>query len=299
MAVIEPGGKYWHLVDCGEGTQHQILRSPLSLQKLQSIAITHVHGDHCYGLPGLLASAGLGGRKDPLKIIAPKGIEAWVMETLKHTAMFLPYEIEFFAVESLKPMAVGSLTIDATALSHRVPSFAYGFVHQDISTKLDHIKLESEGIPRGPLWGALQKGDDIEFEGQTYRNKDWVQVNSIQKKVVVCGDNDAPDSLDGFIEGCDVLVHESTFTAEFATRAKEVGHSHAGLIASYAQSQSIQNLILTHFSARYAPEGKPSPSISDMRIEAENVFQGQLFLASDHTHYRLDAVGSLHQLSPC
>lgn len=297
IAVIQGDGKGWHLIDCGEGTQHQLLHAPLTLQKLRSIFITHVHGDHCYGLPGLLASAGMHGRSEPLKIIAPKGIETWINETIKQTELYLPFEVEFCAVEKLKSMEIGSLTVDATVLSHRVPSFAYRLIQREIVTQLDHDKLTAHGIPKGPIWGALQRGEDVELNGKLLCNKDWVQVTTKEKTMVICGDNDTPEMLDELMDGCDVLVHESTFTGEYASRAKEVGHSYAGLIASYAQSQSIPNLVLTHFSARYAPEGKPSPSVSDMRREAEMVYQGQLFLANDHAQYRLDSKNKLEDVT--
>lgn len=95
LALAADSGKAWYLVDCGEATQHQLLHTPLSLNGLRAIFITHVHGDHCYGLPGLLASAAMAGRKDPLPIVAPKGIEAWIRATLELTAVFLPFALEF------------------------------------------------------------------------------------------------------------------------------------------------------------------------------------------------------------
>ena len=101
IAIKKANAKSWHLIDCGEGTQHQILHTHLSLNTLSSISITHIHGDHCYGLPGLLASAAMAGRTDPLLIIAPQGIQRFIETTCQLTELQLPYKINFLAVETM------------------------------------------------------------------------------------------------------------------------------------------------------------------------------------------------------
>jgi ribonuclease Z len=126
LALMAGHGKAWYLVDCGEGTQHRVLRTPLSLHGLAGVFITHVHGDHCYGLPGLLASAGLQGRTDPLDIVAPEGIEAWLSTTFSLTHTHLPFALRFHATTALLDGAAWTtpgLSVSATALAHRVPSY--------------------------------------------------------------------------------------------------------------------------------------------------------------------------------
>src|SRR5690606_19134151 len=174
LGLLEDSGKGWYLIDCGEGTQHQVLRTPLSLSALRAIFITHVHGDHCFGLPGLLASAALQGRTAPLEIVAPHGIEAWLNGTLAMSETFLPYQLVFHAVESLDEWRTPQMRVRAIALSHRCASFAYRFEEARPDTTLNIPRLEREAIPRGPLWGQLARGFDVTLEGRLLRSEDYL-----------------------------------------------------------------------------------------------------------------------------
>lgn len=293
IGVVQTDGKSWCLVDCGEGTQHQLLKSRLSLRKLSSILITHIHGDHCYGLPGLLASAGMGGRIEPITIIAPKGIEQWIRATIENTALFLPYELTFIATETLPPTKLGNFTIAATELSHRVPSFAYSFSEHEIQTVLDSTKLKSLGIPKGPMWGSIKNGVGITYEGAFYPSDEFISHTEFTRKAIISGDNDTPERLSGFIENCNVLVHESTYTSDLALRAKEVGHSCASEVAKFAEAYKLPNIILTHFSPRYGDVDNTAPSVGTMRAEAKEIYNGNIFLAKDHEIYKIEKHGSV------
>ena len=176
----------WLLIDCGEGTQQQLLHTKLSLRQLLAICITHVHGDHCYGLPGLLASAAMSGRTEPLIIIAPKAIEKLIEAVSLTTDLYLPFAIEFMAIEDILSNENGNfnrenssniaihsngkmaidlgsqqLNIDITALSHRVPSHAFGITQTISQQLLNTEKLKANGIAAGKLWGELQQGRDV------------------------------------------------------------------------------------------------------------------------------------------
>ncbi|MBP2261873.1 ribonuclease Z [Pseudomonas sp. BP8] len=126
-AVIEASGKRWYLVDCGEGTQHQLLHTPLSMRDLRAVFITHVHGDHCYGLPGLLASAGMSGRTEPLELIMPVALHEWIRQSLAVSQTFLPFELRLLALETLECWSSDQLEVSTRELSHRVPSYAFVF----------------------------------------------------------------------------------------------------------------------------------------------------------------------------
>jgi len=294
LAVQEEVGRTWYLVDCGEATQHQILRTKLSLNRLAAIFITHVHGDHCYGLPGLLASAGMSGRVDPLTIVAPRGIEAWIKSTLQHTTLYLPFELQFIATESLSDFHIGNVCVDAIALSHRVASYAYSFTEVKVDSRLNQEKLTTDGVPRGPLWGEIKNGIDVEYEGRWLRSEDYLLFDNKPRKIVVGGDNDRPELLADACRDCNVLVHEATYTADVAKKSGEsFGHSSAEQVAAFAESVSIPNLILTHFSARYQGDPAKSPSIEDIRKEAADFYKGNLFLAKDFAHYALQKSGEL------
>jgi ribonuclease Z len=271
-----------------------LLRTKLSLHRLRSISITHIHGDHCYGLPGLLASAGMNGRAEPLFIVAPKGIAEWISATIFHTQLHLPYELEFVATESLCDFRAGHFMVTATELSHRVPSYGYTFTEVRVDSRLNVEKLDADGIPRGPLWGEIKKGVDVEYEGRILRSSDYLLFDNKPRKIVIGGDNDRPELLADACRECDVLVHEATYTAEVAKKSGEsFGHSSAEQVAAFAEAVSIPNLILTHFSARYQADPAKAPSIDDIRKEAAAIYKGSLFLAKDFANYKLQKSGEV------
>ncbi len=288
LGIIESVGNAWYLVDCGEGTQHQILQTNLSLNSLEAILITHVHGDHCYGLPGLLASAGMSGRKKPLKIIAPKGIKEWFQSTQQHTQLFLPFDLEFIESTDGLKHAFHQFSISLVALSHRVESYAYVFTERNVQANLDVDKLKALGIPQGPLWGQLKQGKSIEFDGTLLHGTDFVKHENKARKVIVCGDNDSPDLLIDACDQCDVLVHEATYTEEEAEKAGKVGHSYAKQVAKFSEENSVPNLILTHFSPRYQSSPDRTPSMLDLKKEALTEYSGHLHLAEDFQVFQLD-----------
>ncbi|MDW0359240.1 ribonuclease Z [Halomonas venusta] len=291
IALRESKGKGWYLVDCGEGTQHQVLHTKLSFHSLKAILITHVHGDHCYGLPGILASAAMGGRKAPLTIVAPAGIKTWLEATCEVTQLCLPFALEFIASDDLPSVEFENIAVETFSLSHRVASYAYTFTERKIDAALDMEKLAQKGIPIGPLWGQLKQGVDIEFAGEQLKSHDYLIFKNKPRKVVIAGDNDQPDLLSEACAEAQVLVHEATYTEEMAEKAGDVGHSYAKLVAAFAESIKLPNLVLTHFSPRYQFSPNASPSIEDIRKEAEGAYSGSLFLARDFGEYTLEKTG--------
>lgn len=297
LALLEEKGKAWYLIDCGEGTQHQLLHTSLSLNDLQALFITHVHGDHCYGLPGLLASAGMSGRRSPLQIIAPIGIKAWFEVTQQQTQLHLPFAVHFIETESLRGWCIGNVDVSAIALSHRVPSYAYSFTETNLEANLDTEKLTMDGIPKGPLWGKLQRGIDVEFEGKFISAADYRKIDNRPRRIVIGGDNDNPALLMDACKQCHVLVHESTYTVDVAEKmGGSFGHSSAERVAIFAQEAGIPHVVLTHFSARYQSNPERSPSIEDVRAEAARNYTGQLFMAEDFARYRLNRAGEFFLL---
>ncbi len=218
IALRESIGSDWYLIDCGEGTQHQLLHSNLSMNSLRAIFITHVHGDHCYGLPGILASAGMGGRKEPLKIIAPDGIEEWLKLTQENTQLYLPFELEFICSDLLPDVDLKYTEVTTIKLSHRVPSYAYSFKEKDVEPGLNIQKLKLDGIPQGPLWGRIKKGQDVEFGGKIIKSDEYLMYNNQPRKIIISGDNDQPNLLLDACEGCHVLVHEATYSKDIAAK---------------------------------------------------------------------------------
>ena len=195
LAVRHSKNKDWILIDAGEGTQHRIQQTPLTLQNLKAICITHVHGDHCYGLLGLLASTGMNGRKDALTLIAPKEIQAWLASSMQLTELYLPYEIHFIDVTTIKaPIQINpELTISAHALHHRVESYAFAIEATQQQKKLNVEALNDLNLPKGKLWGDLQQGKNIEWNGETFQAQNFIEITIHHVKIIVSGDNDQPE----------------------------------------------------------------------------------------------------------
>jgi len=296
LALVEDSGKGWYLIDCGEATQLQLLRTPLSLHGLRAVCITHVLGDHCYGLPGLLASAGMAGRLAPLPIIAPAAIEGWIHATLAMSHSRLPYALQFHPLETLAGWHNETLHVEAVALSHRVPSWGYRFTELRPDPRLDTDLLDRDGIERGPLWGQLARGNDVEHAGRMLRSEDYLLPTRAPRRIVVGGDNDRPELLRAACEGAQVLVHEATFSEAIAADKVEYGHSTAAQVGTFAAQAKLPNLVLTHFSARYQNVPGRGGSIEDIRIEAARSYGGQLILAEDLLRLRLDKAGQLQRL---
>ena len=293
-AVIEASGSHWYLVDCGEGTQHQLLHTPLSIRDLRAIFITHVHGDHCFGLPGLLASAGMSGRTQPLDRVLPPARHDWVRQGLVASDTFLPFELRLLAVEDLVEWRSEAVQVTSVQLSHRVPSVGFVFTELNPEPRLDIPRLEAKGIPRGPLWGDLAKGLPVQHGGQLLHGSDYLRPSRPPRRVIVCGDNDNPALLADAARGADVLVHEATFTQAVVERTGVTfGHSTAAAVARFAEAAGVRNLVLTHFSARYQHDSRRSPSIDDVRAEALAHYSGRLVLAQDLQRYHIGRDGRL------
>ncbi|MEA3237682.1 ribonuclease Z [Pseudomonas mosselii] len=291
-AVIEASGTGWYLVDCGEGTQHRLLHSPLSVRDLRAILITHVHGDHCFGLPGLLASAGMSGRKEPLQLVLPADLQAWVRQSLAVSDTYLPFELQMQPVETFTGLEHGNVQIGVVELSHRVPSYGFVFEERDPEPRLDTQRLQADGIPAGPMWGQLARGRTVEHEGRQLDPQTYLQPTRPAQRIIVCGDNDRPELLSTLAANVDVLVHEATFTQPVVERTQATfGHSTAAAVARFAETAGVRNLVLTHFSARYQSGGGRGGSIEEVREEAQAHYNGHLTLARDLQRYRLGRDG--------
>ena len=285
FAIRHAHQKSWVLVDCGEGTQHQLQQTEFTLRKLKAICITHVHGDHTFGLPGLISSCGMSGRKEPLTIIAPKDVEHYVRSALQLTDCFIPFDLNFVDVELFnEPREIAGFILDRFPLSHRVPSFAFRFSCTIMKQRLNTEKLTQDNVPKGPLWGELRAGKVVKLDdGRVLDGAKYVETTCEQQRVVVGGDNDTPELLAEACQECDVLVHEATFTKAISDK---VGpgpqHTDAAQIGAFAQRVNLPHLVLTHFSARFQ-----SSNMHEIQDETASFYQGQLFLANDFDKFQL------------
>jgi ribonuclease Z len=305
LALQTGHGRSWWLIDCGEATQHRLQHLPLSVHDLDGICITHVHGDHSYGLPGLLASAAMTGRTRPLIVVGTLALKAWLDATMLHTTLGLTYPLVFVDVDADHEVhgevhrehhPEFKLAIERHPLSHRVPSVAYRFAVEHARYRLDTQALREAGVAAGESWGRLQRGEDVRLDDGRLLAADDFRLAQVRRAVVVVGgDNDTPELLHEACEGAQLLIHESTYTE--ATLQK-IGpgptHSSALRVARFAQRRGLPNLILTHFSPRY---DNPA-AMAQLRDEALAHYHGTLFLAHDFARFEVDADGTVRPLDP-
>lgn len=302
IAVRSRDAGHWALVDCAEGTQHRLLRTALSPMGLRAIFITHLHGDHCYGLPGLLASAGMLNRSEPMSIVGPPPLRAMIECIMEATQLCLPYPIDWVPIDALAHTDIlPDLRVHATRLSHRIETYAYSFTEAAVERKLDIGKLRAGGVPAGPAWGEIQQGRNVVLDdGRSLVAEHYLAPPRRSRKIIVAGDNDAPELLAHEAASADLLVHEATYTEEILHK---VGpgpqHSSAAMVARMAQGAALPNLILTHFSPRYLDHNagnKKVLTLDDIEREARKHYTGTLALARDLARYELRKDGGLHLL---
>ena len=280
--------KSWVMVDCGEATQHQLLKSSLSFFHLDVICISHVHGDHCYGLPGLLSSMSMNGKMSPVHIIAPKKVIAWLHATFHMSDTRLSFDLITHDISEMEGSSdFNFCDIEVIALKHRVSSFGFKVSEKLIPKKLKIEKLTKDSIKSGPHYNKLQKGEDVVFGSQLLSSKDYTFQSWQTRRVIVCGDNERPALVANWCSDIDVLVHESTFThSDLHKVGFHTGHSDAKRVAEFAQLQQIPTLILTHFSVRYHGEH----GLESLRREANHYYCGNLILAEDFFTFSIEKI---------
>lgn len=281
-------GALW-LFDCGEGTQHQILRAPtVKISQLERIFVTHLHGDHVFGLPGLLASRSLiKGALTPVTLHGPAGLEPFLRGALALSQTHLRYPLVFEAVTEGLIFDDETRQVFCRKLSHGIESFGYAIQEKPRPGEFDAQKAKQLGIPAGPLYGRLKNGETIKLpDGRTFDGNELVGPPRPGRKVVLCGDTGATPATVELAQGADVLVHEATFMTEQADRAVQVGHSTAAGAATEARDAGAKALILTHFSARYESDG--ASRLPDLLGEARAVFPNT-HLAEDFWTYEIPA----------
>ncbi|MDY6798459.1 MAG: MBL fold metallo-hydrolase, partial [Pseudomonadota bacterium] len=212
LALSPADGRDWYLIDCGEGTQHQLLRTRYSVMQLKGIFITHIHGDHTFGLPGLLTSASMLGRTEPLDIIAPAQVQQLVHTVLANSDSNLSYPLNF--IDSETPAFTWydeHCKVTSVPLSHRVPCRAFVFTERNPERHLLQDKLRAEGIAPGPHWGDLQKGRDVTLaDGRQVSSDDYTRAPRPPRRLIVAGDNDTPELLESPCRDCHAMIHEAT-----------------------------------------------------------------------------------------
>lgn len=246
------------LFDCGEGTQHRLVEAGLSPLKIKAVFITHLHGDHVFGLPGLIQSMAMNNRRESLYVYGPKGI-AHLLEAVFEAARFAPpfnvYVVEVRGGERFR--VLDRVWVSVFPVRHTVEAYGYAVYEEPRPGKVDVEKARRLGIEPGPLLGLLQRGIPVSVGGRLVRPEEVVGKPRPGFRLVYTGDTAPIDGLRKVVglDKVDVLVHDATFTSEYELEAHEEGHSTALDAAKAAIELGARVLVLTHFSARYrSPE---------------------------------------------
>jgi ribonuclease Z len=247
--MLRRGGERF-LIDCGEGTQRQLLRSDIGLAELREILLTHYHADHYLGLPGMLKTFALRGRELPLTIYGPVGLRD-LLDGLRRIFGRLTFPLELRELRPGDQLERDDYRIEAFAVDHRVAAVGYALVEAPRPGRFDVDAARALGVAEGPLWGRLQAGEPVELDRETVRPEQVLGPGRPGRKVVVTGDTRPARSVIEAAYEADLLVHEATFGAEERERADETGHSTALDVAELARAAGVRLLALTHLSNRY------------------------------------------------
>lgn len=247
------------LIDCGEATQLQFRKFNVKFQKLDIILISHLHGDHVFGLPGLISTMQLLGREHSLRIIGPKNIKKFLTEQFEHVGIYRGFPIEFVEIEPEHSGTVfedNCLEIDTFPLDHRLQTQGYRISEKPGKRRLDKVAFEKKDVSVAYI-NKLLEGEDIEDnEGKSVRSDDVTYPPKPTKSYAYCSDTAFNPSIIPHIKGCDLLYHEATFTDKDAERASKTYHTTAKQAATIALKADAKRLVMGHFSARYRDTAK-------------------------------------------
>ncbi|MBM5809426.1 MAG: ribonuclease Z [Cyanobacteria bacterium M_surface_9_m1_291] len=264
------------LFDCGEATQHQFLRSELRVSQLRRIFITHMHGDHVFGLPGLLASLGLAGACPGIDLYGPDLLRDYLEGVLRTSSTRIGYPLRTHRVR--QAAASGAVLLDdadlqvrCAPLTHRVPAYAYRVDQKPRPGRFDMERARSLGIPPGPVYARLKAGQDVSLEdGRIINGASLCGPPRPGASVVYCTDTVFCEAAVALARGADLLIHESTFSHGEAEMAIARQHSTSTMAAQTALEAGVKQLVLTHLSPRYMPGNPMTPD--DLVAEAQAIF---------------------------
>jgi ribonuclease Z len=265
------------LFDCGEGTQHQFLRSELRVSQLRRIFVTHMHGDHVFGLPGLLASLGLAGScPDGLDLYGPDALPHYLDGVLRSSSTRIGYPLRTHRVrEAARSGAVlqedDEIQVRCTALTHRVPAYAYRVDRKPRAGRFDVERARALGIPPGPVYGDLKAGRTVTLaDGRIINGASLCGPMRPGCSVVYCTDTVFSEAAVELARGADLLIHEATFCHAEGELAIQRQHSTSTMAAQTALEAGVGRLMLTHLSPRYVPGAAVAPD--DLLAEARSIF---------------------------
>jgi ribonuclease Z len=282
LDLLAENGVYW-LFDCGEGTQQQILRSSVKLSKLDKLFVTHLHGDHIFGIPGLLSTRANQGGTTPFTVYGPPGIQAFIESALLCSQSRLTYPLEIIEINDGLIYEDALFSVEALHVEHRIECFGYRIVEQNRPGKLEVAKLRAMNIASGPLYGQLKQGETVVLaDGTLINGRDFIGPEIKGRKIAIIGDTRLCEASIKLAQQVDVVVHEATFALNNQELANQYFHSTTVDAANIARQAGAKALILTHISSRYQEEDLPV-----LLKEAQTAF-GHVHLAADFYSFLLE-----------
>ena len=272
LKLLDELNEIW-LFDCGEGTQNRILETTIRPRKISRIFITHLHGDHIFGLPGFLASRSFQSNDEQtdITIYGPVGIKTFVLTSLKVSGSRLPYRIHFqeFDEKSLGLIFENDkFSVYADKLDHTTFCVGFRVIQKDLEGTLDAEKLKAAGVPFGPLFGKIKNGENVVLEdGTEIMASDYLSPPRPGKVVTILGDSRKCHASVRLGVNADILVHESTYGKGDEVMARKHGHSTNMEAAQVAKEASAKRLLLNHISPRFLAK-----DVSQLRRDAASVF---------------------------
>lgn len=289
IALRLDNGRVW-LFDCGEGSQQQMLRTDLRPARIDRIFLTHLHGDHCFGLPGLLASAAVHGRVGAsVEVFGPVGVRELLETTLRLSHTHLPFPLVIQEIsEGCDLPARDGIGVRARPLTHRVPCFGYSLREDPFPGRFDPQKARARGVAEGPLFGRLQRGESVTGAGgRVVHPSEVMDLPRRGRHVVLLGDTrDSREMLEE-ARRCDVLTHEVTYDATRESDAIRWGHSTSSMAGRFAQEVGARVLLVTHFSPRYMKGS--TLTVQDLVEQARKECpETRVIAAADRWHFEIE-----------
>lgn len=267
------------LLDCGEGTQRQFMLSPVSFMQTQKVLISHFHGDHFLGLPGMIQSMTLNDREDDLQVFGPEGTVSLV-NILLELGYFNPgFRVEVRDLEAGEVLDFGSYKITAFSAKHNVPCLGYCIEESERPGRFDLAKAKELGIPEGPLYRKLQQGEEVTVGDEVFTPDMVLGPPRRGRKIVYSGDTIPSTEIVEYARDCDVLIHDATAESSMEEKANQYGHSTARQAAEIAKACNAKLLFLVHISPRY-------DDATPLLEEAKEVFENSM-LAEDFMEYEV------------